>query len=171
MIDNARPAVPTCLNRCGRALVRVGASRAILLLGALLLGGCYRYVPSDTDGLRRGDPVRAQVSGVPVEVGDIAVRDVTTVDGEFVSIMDQQVYLSAMRVTNRAGREFDGLRSTVAIERTSLDGLFEKRLDVTNTALAAAALTAGAVLLHTILDSAGGISGQGSGGGGGGGAQ
>ena len=171
MIENARPAARPCLNRCGRARFRGGASRAALLLGVLLLGGCYHYVPSEAEALRRGDPVRARVSGVPVEVGDIAVRDVTTVDGELVSVMDRQVYLSAMRLTNRAGREFDGLRSTVAIERASLDGLFEKRLDATNTALAAAALTAGAVLLHTILDSSGGVSGRGSGGGGGGGAQ
>ena len=125
--------------------------RLVALLVLFSLGGCYHYVPVDPEAPKRGDPVRAEVPGLTVEVGDVAVRSVAQVDGEFISVTDDRLLLSATWLTNEAGRGFDGLHYTVDLERQNLNALLEKRLHTRNTVLMAGAVTAGAVLLHALL--------------------
>lgn len=132
-----------------RGAKALGRLLAPLIL--LSLAGCYHYVPVDPDAPARGDAIRAQVPGLTVEVGDVAVRSVATVDGEFISVTADRLLMSATWLTNESGRGFDGLHYTVDLERQNLNALLEKKLHTRNTVLMAGAMTAGAVLLHALL--------------------
>lgn len=138
----------------GPARQRAWRSRIALFSLPFLLvwtTGCTHYVPIGPDPLERGDPVRAVIAPRAVEVGDIAVRDVETVDGEFVQADQDRLYLSAMRLTTRSGREFQGLGHTVDLERSGIQDLMAKRLHVGRTLLFTGALATGAVLLQMVL--------------------
>jgi hypothetical protein len=131
---------------------RGGAGRRLVaLLMLVVLPGCYHYVPVDAETPARGDAIRAQVPGLTVEVGDVAVRAVETVDGEFIGWNGDRLFLSATWLTTQGGRGFDGLHYTVDLERQNVNALLEKRLHTGNTVLMAGAVTAGAVLLHALL--------------------
>ena len=140
--------------RRGRARQRAWRSRIALFSLPFLLvmmTGCTHYVPVGPERLDRGDPVRAVIAPRAVEVGDIAVRDVETLDGEFIQLDSDRIYLSAMWLTNRNGREFDGLGHTVELDRTGIQDLMAKKVHVGRTLLFTGALATGAVLLQMVL--------------------
>lgn len=146
--------------RRGSARRRVWRSRiALFSLPFLLvsLTGCTHYIPIGPDRLDRGDPVRVVIPPRSLEVGDIAVRDVETVDGEFVRLDPDRMYLSAMWLTTRTGREFDGLGHTVDLERSAIEDLMVKRIHVGRTLLFTGVIATGAVVLGLLVE--GGESG------------
>ncbi|MGK7313114.1 MAG: hypothetical protein ACN0LA_12820 [Candidatus Longimicrobiales bacterium M2_2A_002] len=138
----------------GPARHRAWRSRIALFSLPFLLvwmTGCTHYVPIGPDRLDRGDPVRAVIAPRAVEVGDIAVRDAETVDGEFVQMDADRLYLSAMQITTRSGRKFEGLGHTVELERSAVQELMAKRIHVGRTLLFSGAIATGAVLLGLLV--------------------
>ena len=138
----------------GPARRRAWRSRIALVSLPFLLvwtTGCTHYVPIGPDRLDRGDPVRAVIAPRAVEVGDIAVRDAETVDGEFVRLDADRLYLSAMHLTTRSGREFEGLGHTVELERSAVQDLMVKQIHVGRTLLFTGAIATGAFILQMIL--------------------
>lgn len=139
----------------------------LVLLGAVLLSGCYTYVPAEVGAPPRGAAVRAHLDpAVTVPVGEIAVQQTVRVEGEVVSWDPDQLVLSASTLYSTSGQDFLGGGRTVHLPRTALAQLEARHLSTWRTALLTGGLIAGAVVLGVIAQEGFGGGEGGNGGGG-----
>lgn len=144
----------------------MGRRIAIVVL-CVLLGGCYTFTPVTGTDVAQGTPVRARL-GPPqeVELRDITVRSVVELDGEVVSVDDDETVLSAFWIVTEAGFERTGQGATVYLDPDDIQQLQERRFDYWRTGGLIGVGIAGAYFLFdAVFDP--GSGGEGGGGGGG----
>jgi len=147
-----------------------GSGSRIAGIAALLLlaGGCYRYVPVDAGGPQptRTSDVRVFLAApLSVPLKGITINRARRVDGEFIAMRGDSVFLSATAVIDAAGIEHPADGETVRIGRDHLDHVELRRPALARTLLAAGGVIAFGTMTSVALADGGGGGRSGSGGG------
>ena len=106
--------------------------RATLFVSLILLGGCYKYVPVEAGApqLVRGAPIRAHLDGASVDLEEVTVHNIRSVDAEVVELSGSELIVSALWLDSETpdiGYPGDGWTvelpsaSVVSIERRVFD--------------------------------------------------
>jgi len=119
-----------------------------LLLGAVIVTGCYRYVPLATPQLQPGTRVSAELtdSGT-LELARYLGPGVFLVGGRLLGNNDRELSLAVFTVQSRDGQESYWKGEAVTLPRPVIGSLRERRLAVGRSAVMAGAFLAGAVAL------------------------
>ncbi len=146
--------------------------RPLALLGAAAIlvsvGGCYKYVP-----LGAGAPEPARASDVrvflaaplAVPLDGITINSARRVDGEFIAMTRDSIFVSAFNVVDVGGIQHAADAETVKIGRDHVDHLELRRPALARTLLAAGSVIAfGTMTSVAIADGGGGGRSGGSGG-------
>ncbi len=115
----------------------------------LLLGGCYKYVPVEAGapGLMRGDPVRVRLDLASVDLEDVTVRNIRSMDAEVVRLSGSELIVSALWLdSDTPGVGYPGGGWTVQLPRASVISIDKRVFDVWRTAA-----VVGGTLLGTYL--------------------
>ena len=115
----------------------------------VLLGGCYKYVPVEAGarGLARGDPVRVRLDLASVDLEDITVRNIRSMDAEVVRLSGSELIVSALWLdSDTPGVGYPGGGWTVQLPRGSVVSIDKRVFDVWRTAA-----VVGGTLLGTYL--------------------
>ncbi|MDE2773314.1 MAG: hypothetical protein OXI46_06355 [Gemmatimonadota bacterium] len=98
----------------------------------VLLGGCYKYVPIEAGapGLARGDPVRVRLDRASVDLEDVTVRNIRSMDTEVVRISGSELIVSALWLDS----DTPGGGWTVQLPRAPVVSIDKRVLDVWRTA-------------------------------------
>ena len=93
--------------------------------------GCYRYTPIETGAPPAlGTEVRLRLTDAgAVSLAPLVGNRIELVDGRLVSVADTSLTLSVSGTTDRLGNETPWRGEEVAIPRTMLTGLEQRRLD------------------------------------------
>ncbi len=139
----------------------------LLVAAALLLSGCFSYVPVPVGGeLSQGTAIRASLTRpADYRLTNYTANDIVEVEGELVRAKTDTLIMSAFTLRAASGYEFLAEGETVSIPRARIGGVERKKLSVWQTALVAG----GFVALVTLGGYALGVGGGGSDGGDGGG--
>ena len=119
--------------------------RRLLLASLIVLAGCYRYVPLETGApaLARGDPIRAHLDGASIDLEEITVRNIRSMDAELVELSGSELVVSALWLDSATpGIGYPGEGWTVELPRTSVLSIERRVFDVLRTAV----VVGGAVL-------------------------
>lgn len=142
--------------------------RAVALLGAFALSGCYTYAPVQTPP--PGTEVRVRIPVESPVQGSNVVTDVISVEGEVVTAGDTLVLATETTQTVGNFREVRTL-DTLRVSRSRLASLEEKTFSRGRTIGFTALVVAGtAALVLGVAGTVGGSSDDGGGNGGGNGA-
>ena len=124
---------------------RKSGVRRLLLASLIVLAGCYRYVPLETGApaLARGDPIRAHLDGASIDLEEITVRNIRSMDAELVELSGSELIVSALWLDSATpGIGYPGEGWTVELPRTSVLSIERRVFDVLRTAI----VVGGAVL-------------------------
>lgn len=135
---------------------------AAFALGALVLSGCYTYVPLTTPSPQPGTRVSADLTrdGTDSLAGYLG-RNVVNVDGRVMAAGADTISLSVVSVTTSNGESSDWQGETVTIPQSMISRLSERRLARGSTAL----LVGGVIVLFVAAAKAlgGALGGSGNG--------
>jgi hypothetical protein len=149
--------------------------RRLVFVMLPVLGACFHYVPlTDTsltdelDRVERGSPVRTQfVNEESVQLGDMTVQHIVSMDAEFVRKDNSDVVLSAFWLDSSVRQDgFPGDGWTVRIPIGNIANFQLKKLSVWRTGVVLAGAVLGSYLAWEGF-TGGGSSGAGGNGGGG----
>ena len=124
-------------------------SGRLLFALLVLLGGCYKYVPVEAGapGLARGDPVRVRLDRASVDLEDVTVRNIRSMDAEVVRLSGSELIVSALWLdSDTPGVGYPGGGWTVQLPRASVVSIDKRVFDVWRTAA-----VVGGTLLGTYL--------------------
>jgi hypothetical protein len=134
------------------------------LSAALVLSGCYHYVPTTASVARQGAPVRAHLASISdFELAQITVNNIDQVDGEMIRVDAGQLFLSATWLEAITGNGYAGNGWTVQIPEANMTGLEQKRVSVWRTGVVIAGLITGTWLGFDALGLTPGSGGEGGG--------
>lgn len=142
-------------------------TRILPVLGALLLSGCFAYVPVRPDAPPpKGTPVRVRLA-TPADyrLTRYTANDVVEVEGEVIQAEQDRLLLSAFGMRSAADFEFFAEGETVAIPSDQLVSFERRKISLIRSGLLVVAVAALGSLVKLALDTAGG-GGEGGGGGG-----
>jgi len=142
----------------------------VLGAAALLItgGGCYKYVP-----MGAGTPAPARASDVrvflatplAVPLDGITINSARRVDGEFIAMTRDSIFVSAVNVVDAGGTEHAANAETVKIGQDHVDHVELRRPALARTLLAAGgAIAFGTITSVALADGGGGGRSGGSGG-------
>jgi hypothetical protein len=137
-----------------------------ILLIAFVLTGCYGYMPVQGTSVPAGSTVRARLS-TPGEfrLTEISASNVDELSGEVIRADADTLALSAFWLRSRSGLEHLAAGETVAIPRTQVAEIEQRRISWVRTiGLASAASIAGALILGAITGYGNGGNGRDGGG-------
>jgi hypothetical protein len=144
-------------------LAALGAA-ALLICGS----GCYKYVPLDagTPAPARASDVRVFLAApLAVPLDGITINAARRVDGEFIAMSSDSIFLSAVNVVDAGGTEHIADAETVKIGRDHVDHVELRRPALARTLLAAGGIIVfGTVTSVALTDGGGGGRSGGSGG-------
>ncbi len=112
--------------------------RRLLFVSLTLLSGCYKYVPVEAGApqLARGDPIRAHLDAASVDLEEVTVHNIRSVDAEVVQLNGSELIVSALWLdSNTPGIGYPGEGWTVQLPRTSVVSIDRKVFDVWRTAV------------------------------------
>jgi hypothetical protein len=129
--------------------VRTRSTLSVAALLPVLLGACYSYVALGTVPPARGVDVVAKLA-VPLDIGlqDITVHDIEEAVGKVAYVDADSLVVVAERFRSALGTDYPGLGSTIAIPRTHIANLAQRRVSAGRTSLL---LGAGAAALVAIV--------------------
>jgi hypothetical protein len=115
----------------------------------VLLGGCFSYVALGSVPPARGADVVAKL-GVPLDIGlqDITVHDIQEAVGKVAYADADSVVVVVERFRSGLGTDYPGLGTTVAIPRSHIADLEQRRVSAGRTSLL---LATGAAALVAIV--------------------
>jgi hypothetical protein len=143
-----------------------GFVRKLLIVGLLVLGGCYAYTPVAVSTLPRGTSVRVHLATPgDFRITQVTVNDVRVIDAEVIGFQDDTLALSAWWLESASGYEFPASGETVGVPGGQIGKIEKRRISVARTAGLAGAFAGVTSLLIAALDAVGVIGGGGGGGG------
>ncbi len=123
--------------------------RLFLLFGLLPpAAGCFEYTRIETASARLGTPVRAHLSEPrDVYVGNLMVPSLVLAEGDLIRVTGDSAIIAVQAVEQSDASRRGTSRALVALPRSGLDHLEEKRVDWKRSALVAGGLAIGGALL------------------------
>jgi hypothetical protein len=143
-----------------------GSLRRRIAAGGLvvvpLATACYAYRPLGNPAPRMGAEVRATFAEpLPVQLGEVTIRDVKTVEGQVYSANRDTVLVWGMWVHTLAGSRYSAKGGSFTLSRDRIASLEERRFSAARSG-AAALIVAGLVAgLFTLVEGALGGSSDG----------
>jgi len=136
-----------------------------LAAAALLLNGCYEYLPSPD---RTTDLTGKRVELTLTDAGAVVLASaigpqMESVGGTLVDLQQDNLVVSVLSVTNRNGMETGWKGERIEVPRSMIARLEERRFSVRRTIFASAALMAGLVIAQRAFGGAGGSTTPGGG--------
>lgn len=136
--------------------------RKLLIVGLLVLSGCYGYAPVTLSTVPRGTSVRVHLSTPgDFRITQVTVNDVRVIDAEVIGFQDDTLALSAWWLESVTGYEFPASGETVRVPGGHIGMIEKRRISVARTAGLAGAFAGVTTLLVAALDAAGVIGGNG----------
>ena len=112
--------------------------RAAWFVSLILLGGCYKYVPvgAGAPQLVRGDPIRAHLDGASVDLEEVTVHNIRSVDAEVVESGGSELVVSALWLDSETPDVgYPGEGWTVQLPRASVVSVERRVFDLWRTAV------------------------------------
>lgn len=130
---------------------------ALITLAALLLSGCFSYVPVRSAPPEQGTEVRVSLHrSRDVRLVDVTANEVNQLSGQLVRADQDTVALSATSLRSESGVRHPGLGLTVRIARDEIRSVERKRFDFLKSAGLALAVGAFIALVDQAAGSFGG---------------
>jgi hypothetical protein len=134
--------------------------RARIIIGAVLLMGCYTYRPLATPVPHQGTRVSAQLTGQgSVDLTGQIGPDVLHVEGEVIRADSTGLELVVREIESFRGIRSDWHGEQVRIPMEAVAGMQERRLSVGGTGLMGGVMAAGLYAIYRILGGPGLLEG------------
>jgi hypothetical protein len=139
--------------------------RLSLAAVALLLSGCYHYVPAGSSTVARGTPVRMELRRpMSFEIPAMTLHNIGRITGEMIRDDDGAIVVSALWLDAVTGEGYPGQKWTVDVPEANVSSFRVRRVSAWRTA---GILVAGALATYLGFEALGGGSDGGQSGNGG----
>ena len=136
------------LSTARRTCVMSALPAAFALSALLVLPGCYRLAPLETDTPDAGSEVRVVLTDAgSVQLASLVGPRVETLEGRTVQVSDSALVVAVSSTFNRAGVEMPWNHERLSVPRGAIDQIRKRELDHRKTWLVSGASVVGLFLV------------------------